>query len=760
MQTSINGTIKKIIYSNEENGYFVAVLEDDTKIVGHYISSSHEDLVDSEVFLKGEFSESKYGKQFNFEFFEIKQEPILFFFEKVIKGIGKVMASRLLKEFSKEELEKILDENPRKLLSITGISEKKIVQISKSWNKFKNIKDLSLFLLPFGVTQLTIINIYQTLKEIDDLVNVIKKNPYILTMVNGIGFKKCDEIAMKLEFDENSTIRYRACIYYVIQSFAYEKGDSLISYPKLFELVSKEIKEFDKMLFDGVISKMVEAKKVVMFGDDKLTTKELFEAEKYVFDFLSQSREMEYKPLNINLSKVLKKAKFELSEKQKEVLKIINNGVNLLAITGYAGSGKSTISKLILNLLEKKYDREDIVCVALSGIASQRIYDLTGYNSSTIQSLLVRYQEKEKFDFKVLLIDECSMINSEIFYAIFKKVTKDMKIILIGDDGQLPPIGAGNLFANFIHSDMLKVIKLDKIFRQSPKQAITFIANEIRNGRDVNIKDNYDDFLFIPQEIKEYFKLKNELSKEEFKTLRDENNQKILEEIEEIIRVYKEELDELKSKREYQKFISLFQIISPMKNYTLGVENLNKVAQNILNPLRGVAFNAKTYQFRTKDKVLHTKNLNMEVKFISNGKEESEEVRILNGMIGIIDYIDLDDKNIIVYYPNDDIYVEYSFKEANELLELAYAITIHKSQGMEYENLVFPLTFSHYNMLSRELIYTAITRAKKMLYLVGEKRALDVGIKRESGHKRETVFRVLLERGCLKENYNDSSQYL
>jgi exodeoxyribonuclease V alpha subunit len=743
---SLNGKITKIIYSNEENGYFVAVLEDDTKIVGHYISSSHEDLVDSEVFLQGEYSESKYGKQFNFEFLEIKQEPILFFFEKVIKGVGKIIANRLLKEFSKEELEKILDENPKKLLSITGISEKNIIKISKSWSKFKNIKELSLFLLPFGVTQLTIINIYQTLKEIDDLVNILKKNPYILTTVNGIGFKKCDEIAMKLGFDENSPIRYRACIYYVIQSFAYEEGDSLISYPTLFELVSNEIQNFDKLLFDGVISKMIEAKKLVMFGNDKLTIKELYEAEKYVFDFLNESQESEYQPLNSDLSKFLKSSEFELSDKQKDVLKIINNGVNLVAVTGYAGSGKSTVSKLILNLLENKYSRKDIVCVALSGIASQRIYDVTGYKSSTIQSLLVKYQEKEEFDFKVLLIDECSMINSEIFYAIFKKVSKDMKIILIGDDGQLPPIGAGNLFANFIHSNLLRVIKLDIIFRQSPKQAITFIANEIRNGRNVELKEEYDDFLFISQEIKEYFKLKNELSKDELKTIRDENNQKILEEIEEIVTLYKEKLDELKSKREYKKFISLFQIISPMKNYLLGVENLNKVAQNILNPLRGVAFNAKTYQFRIKDKVLHTKNINMEVKSVDkDGKEESDEARILNGMIGMIDYIDLSDKNIIVYYPNDDIYVDYSFKEANELLELAYAITIHKSQGMEYENLVFPLTFSHYNMLSRELIYTAITRAKKMLYLVGEKRALDVGIKRESGHKRETVFKVLLE---------------
>jgi len=728
----------------------VGVLEDNTKICGVCIENEVDNLVGEEIELIGDWATHKtYGIQFEFESLSLNQNELLFFFSKIVKGLGKTLAKKILDRYTEDEIYDILDNNPKELLKIQGIKEKKLAQIVNSWNKYKHLRELSKFLGELELSVNLINKIYQELGEIENLAQKIQTNPYILTKVSGIGFKRADIIAQKLGIEKENIFRIETGILYVIDEFFNNEGNSSIEKEKLIE-ISKELLEVDESLIQKQIEQLILKELLKNLPNEKITTPFYFHIEKKIIEFFEFRKNIKFNKITSNLDKFLEEKEayfgFRLSKEQKEALSFINEGTSTLLLIGYAGTGKSTSSKALLSLLNEVFSYNDIFCVALSGIAAQRIYDTTGYSSSTIQSLLVKYKEKDFLPYKVILLDEASMVNSLTFYQLIKKISDESIFIIVGDDGQLPPIGAGEVFKDLIEFDLAKKVKLTKIYRQNQNQAIALIANEIRKAKVPEYKNDFKDFKFIDISIKNYYKLKNKLTQKELNKLRWENNQKILAKIIEISSNYILKYINLINQKQISKALTLIQIITPIKAGILGVENLNKELQILFNK-QEISFEGKIYNFKLGDKVLHTKNENMKVQTLYNYKnkiDEFDELRIFNGMLGLIIKIDKENEQLIVLYPNDEVIVFYDFSEVDNLLSLAYALTIHKTQGMEYNSIIIPMSLSHYIMLNSKLLYTAITRAKKMCYIIGESQAFESGAKRLEITQRSTVIKDLL----------------
>ena len=751
----LSGVIKKVLYKNEETKYIIAVLENNQKICGAYFDTDIEKIVGEEVILKGNWiTHKKYGVQFEFDTLELKEAEIFFFLTKIVKGVGKKFAHDLLEKYTEEELVEILNERPQDLLDFKGIKEKKLQMIVTSWQKFKHLRDLGSFLAKFGVTSNLITKIYSSLGEIDDLIGKIKTNPYILINIKGIGFKRADEIAKSLGIDPRSEFRIMACLNYTLREFCDNNGNSSIDKFHLYKLLDDSLRfHNEELLYEQAISKMLVDEDLFVTSENRYALSILYYAEKRILDFFQRRKDEKNRKIIATFDEYLVKKQetlgFQLSPEQKKAVELINNGDKTLFLIGYAGTGKSTSSRAILELLEETMSYDDIMTIALSGIASQRIADTTGYNSSTIQSLLMKHKEKDFFPYKAILLDEASMVNSVTFYQIVSKIDDDTIFIIVGDDGQLPAIGAGNVLADAIKYELAPICKLTKIYRQSENQAIAVIANDIRKGEIPAYKEEYEDFKFVDVSISNYYSQKNSVSSNDFADLRGENSEYILNNILNISSSYIEKYYEYIKKKKISKALTLFQVITPMKAGTLGVDNLNIQLQKLFNHTKGKAFASKIYEYKLTDKVIHIKNENMKAQTMSMYKSASTdflERRVYNGQLGLIIKLDFDEEKCIVLYPNDDMVVFYDFDNVYALLSLAYCLTIHKTQGMEYENALIPMSFSHYIMHNTKLLYTAITRAKKMCFIVGEEEAFKSACKKLEITIRESVINDLLSK--------------
>jgi exodeoxyribonuclease V alpha subunit len=758
----LSGVIKKVLYKNEETKYIIAVLENNQKICGAYFDTDIEKIVGEEVILKGNWTtHKKYGVQFEFDTLELKEAEIFFFLTKIVKGVGKKFAHELLEKYTEEELVEILNEKPQELLDFKGIKEKKLQTIVSSWQKFKHLRELGSFLAKFGVTSNLITKIYASLGEIDNLIEKIKANPYILINIKGIGFKRADEIAKSLGIDPQSEFRIMACLNYTLREFCDNNGNSSIDKFHLYKLLDDSLRfHNEELLYEQAISKMLVDEDIFVTSENRYALSMLYYAEKRILDFFQRRKDEKNRKIIATFDEYLVKKQetlgFELSPEQKKAVELINNGDKTLFLIGYAGTGKSTSSRAILELLEETMSYDDIITIALSGIASQRIADTTGYNSSTIQSLLMKHKEKDFFPYKAILLDEASMVNSVTFYQIVSKIDDDTIFIIVGDDGQLPAIGAGNVLADSIKYQLAPICKLTKIYRQSENQAIAVIANDIRKGEIPAYKEEYEDFKFVDVSISNYYSQKNSVSSNDFADLRGENSEYILNNILNISSSYIEKYYEYIKKKKISKALILFQVITPMKAGILGVDNLNIQLQKLFNHTKGKAFTSKIYEYKLTDKVIHIKNENMKAQTMSmykSGSTDFLERRVYNGQLGLIIKLDFDEEKCIVLYPNDDMVVFYDFDNVHSLLSLAYCLTIHKTQGMEYENALIPMSFSHYIMHNTKLLYTAITRAKKMCFIVGEEEAFKSACKKLEITIRESVINDLLSK---KESKNIS----
>ncbi len=753
----LSGVLKKVLYFNEETNYTIGVLENNQKFCGQYFDTHLEKLEGEEILMSGNWiTHKKYGVQFEFTTLQIKEAELFFFLTKIVKGVGKKTAKDLLKQFTEEELIKILNEKPARLLECKGIKEKKLTTIVSSWNKFKHLRELGTFLGKFGVTSNLINKIYSHFGEVENLIEKIQNNPYILISIKGIGFKRADEIALSLGIDKQSDFRVLACINHTLKEHCDNNGNSSIHKDILYKLLDDTLhfNNEQHILYEKNITTLVANEEIYQTTKDRYAPSMLYFAEKNILNFFqNRANKPISKPIIKNFDTYIENKEktlgFTLSDEQKKAVQVINEGHSCLFLIGYAGTGKSTSSRAILELLEEKFSYNDIICTALSGIAAQRISETTGYESTTIQSMLMKQEQKDSdyFDYKVILMDEASMVNSVTFYKIISKLHDNTIFIIVGDDGQLPAIGAGNILGDAIKFNLCPIVKLTKIYRQNENQAIAVIANEIRQGNVPLYDEEYEDFKFIDVSLSNHYALKNSSSSNEYSDLRTQNSMQILNNILNIASTYIAPFYEHIKNKEITQALTLFQVITPMKSGVLGVENINIHMQKLFNHSKGKPLKTKLYEYKLSDKVIHIKNENMQAQTMHMYKSNSTEFiekRVFNGQLGLIIKIDFEQEKTIILYPNDDMVVFYDFDVMDNLLSLAYCLTIHKTQGMEYNTALIPMSFSHYIMHNTKLLYTAITRAKKMCYVVGEQDAFKSGCKKLEITKRESVINDLL----------------
>ncbi|VAY87362.1 RecD-like DNA helicase YrrC [hydrothermal vent metagenome] len=755
-EVKLSGTLKKVLYQNDENKYCIAVLSNGQKVCGVYFDTNLKALEGEEILLTGLWeTHKKYGVQFAFTSLVIKEAEIFFFLTKIVKGVGQKLAKELLKKYTEDELCEILDNRPSELLNMAGIKDKKLTTIVTNWNKFKHLRELGSFLGQYGVTSNLINKIFQEFKDTDNLIEKITKNPYLLIKIKGIGFKKADEIGQAIGIDKYSTFRIGACINFVLNEYCNNNGNSSIHKDKLYALCDNNLNFQDENeLYEEVLIKILSSQEIYQTTKNRYAPSILWNAEKKILDFFQTRSKLNptkhiVKDFETYIQKKESTFGFVLSDEQIKAVKLINNGANTVSLVGYAGTGKSTSSRAILELLEEIVSYNEIKCMALSGIASQRISDTTGYQSATIQSEIIKIQnsDQEYFDYKVILLDEASMINSVTFYQIISKIHPDCIFIIVGDDGQLPAIGAGDILADIIKFKLSPICKLTKIYRQNELQAIATIANEIRKGKVPIYTSTYEDFKFIDVGISNYYAQKAILSEHEISILRNKNNINILNTIINTAGSYLKNTYDLIKNKQIAKALTLFQVITPLKHGTLGVENLNINLQRLFNNTKSKAYKSKTYEYKITDKIIHTKNENMKTQSMNEYKKGSidfVEKRIFNGQLGMIIKLDFENSKAIVLYPNDNMVVFYDFNTLDYLISLAYCLTIHKTQGMEYNTALIPMTFSHFIMHNTKLLYTAITRAKKMCFVIGEKEAFESACKKKEITNRETIINDII----------------
>ena len=733
--------VKRTSYLNSDNGYVVLKGENSRRLVTAvgYLPEALDGgkLTGAEFELDGQWEMSKFGRQFAFSTARLITNQLFYFLAKVVKGLGDKLAQRLLDHYGEKKLLSILENEPEKLLEFKGIKEKKLKLIKSSWEKQKNLRALSEFLLPHGITPNLLVRIFNTFG--DEAGKKIRENPYSLTEIRGVGFKTADIIARKLGLPFTSVHRVEAAVHHLLLEAGDQDGHTYLLpetlYHQLSELLDDEKKKFETTTFEQVIRTMQVEDKLVIDNGRRIALKAFHYMESFLETFFHNQSKERFKPLaelekvNHFINEQQQRLGFTLAPEQRRIITMIGTGKRrLYALSGYAGTGKSTIAKTILDFLSQHYcDRKEIICCAFTGMAAARIRKLTGYKAYTIHSLL-KYQGDNRFEFnrerplpyKVILLDEAGMVNSQIFYRLALAIAKKSLFIMVGDPAQLPPIGAGNVFADILGKSYLANTSLNQIFRQSEDSVLVHFANIIRKGElPPDYDRHYKDFIFMREDIPNYFQLKKELPEKELREIRGACNERIRQLILELAAKAVKRL----------KFPTWdFQVLTPVRRGPLGTEVLNHQLQEVFNPQSRCQTERFGTIFKVDDKVVHLQNKDMECAYYRQGFSPSQSAewrrqRIFNGFVGIIKEIDLDNELFYVVYPGP-LVVRYNFDHIRDIIDLAYCLTVHKAQGSQYKYVAIPLSNSHFMMLNNKWFYTAITRAEKKVYLIGQQFAL------------------------------------
>lgn len=712
----IDGSIEEVIFRNEDNGYTVAVLshiENGTEIYTTIVGTLSEAKVGQCLHLEGEFTNTKYGEQFSFTNSQIIYPNNLQGIKKylssgLIKGVGPVTAGLIVDRFKTDTLT-IIEYTPERLAEIPGISKKKAEKISQTFNEIKVMQNSVIFLQNYNISINTAIKIYNFYKE--KTIDLVKTNPYRLVEdIDGIGFLTADNIAKNMGIASNSHFRIRAGLIHCLNENSNKNGNTFLYKDMLIEQTSKILnleKDQELTKFIEVLDNMGYDKTITMFkskgSEIVMLTKYYFTessvAQKLTLLNLTSKEETNVFDEQIKLFEQRNKIIFD--EQQRQSIKnSIKSGVSV--ITGGPGTGKTTIIKCILNILEQ--ERYKVLLLAPTGRASKRLSESTGKEAKTIHRALeinfkgdnktFVYNETNTLNVDCVIVDEVSMVDIILMNSLLKALPRDCKLILVGDKDQLPSVGAGNVLGDILASGIIKISYLTKIFRQSEKSLIITNAHLINNGEMPIVDNSSNDFFFE--------------SHEDSLKIRDS-----------VINLVTKRLPKFANTK-----ASKIQVLAPLKAGISGVTSLNESLQQQINPLtygkNQIVIGQTT--FREGDKVMQTSN-NYDLLWTRKiGLLNEEGSGVFNGDIGYITRIYPGSNETDVLF-EDGRLCRYQRTDLSEL-SLAYAITIHKSQGSEFDVVVIPIISGPMLILTRNLIYTAITRAKKIVVLVGDKKNL------------------------------------
>lgn len=704
----LSGIVERITYCNEQNGFSVIKIKskgfsDLVTVVGNLATVN----VGSVLRVKGEWKyDSKYGKQFSVVDYRETVPATITGIEKylgsgLIKGIGPVYARKIVKHF-KEDTLRVIEESADYLINVDGIGPKRVEMVKKAWQEQKEIKNVMLFLQSYGVSAAYAVKIFKAYGN--ESIKIVKNNPYRLADdIWGIGFKTADKIARQLGFAKNSYERCRSGIIYVLNELANE-GHCFALRNQLLAEVEKVL-ELEESLIHSALGKMEEEKSIIL---EELDEKDAIYLPPFFFSETGTAKRIieinagqkTLSPGNIEniITGIQREFNIRYDPIQLDAIKIAAAS-KFVVLTGGPGTGKTTTILAIIRILQKMGKR--VLLAAPTGRAAKKMSETTGMEAKTIHRLLEYkpsggYQKNSENPLKcdVLILDEASMIDIILMYNLLKAVPDEAAVILVGDVDQLPSVGAGNVLKDIIDSNTVNVIELKRIFRQAMGSSIITNAHRINKGQMPVLKGKKDnDFFFIEEE----------------------DPQKIAETIKMLC------IRRLPGYYKVNPFEDI-QVLCPMQRGEIGAQNLNLLLQEGLNP-GDISIKYGGAVFRLHDKVMQVKN--------------NYDKNVFNGDIGIISKIDLEEKKLTIRFDGHE--VDYDASELDEVV-LAYATTVHKSQGSEYQIVVAPIAMQHYIMLQRNLLYTCVTRAKKVFVLVGTKKAIGIAVSNNSIRKRNTLL--------------------
>lgn len=708
---TIEGIVETVVFRNDDNGYTICKLRCDKEVVTivgtiPFINESQEYSV------QGEWTvHPKFGKQFKIESIHEIIPTTTSGIEKylasgVIEGIGKVTAKKIV-EFFGEDTIKILDSNIEKLEEIPGIGKKRINTIMKSYLEQRVTKDIIIFFQSYGITVNMAMKIYKKFGV--NCINIVKDNPYILTeYISGIGFRTADSIAKSLGIEKDSLFRIKSGVIYIINEFC-AIGNTFIPMDRLrdkgMKLLEINSEKFDEGVYELIIDGKIKVE--VVDNIDAVYSMSYLYLEMSVTRKIVELATTNYDKLSLNVNEKIKdfesKANIKLANSQKEAIEgAFFNGIEV--ITGGPGTGKTTIINCIVSIFESLGLK--VFMAAPTGRAAKRMAEATGREAKTIHRLLEigSYSEEEVDEIEnetsaiecdVLIVDEASMVDISLMNALLKAMQVGTRLIIVGDVDQLPSVGPGNVLRDIIESDAVKVVRLNEIFRQGQESMIVQNAHLINEGKMPILNTKNSDFYLERAADSEVM-------------------------LEKIIGLVKTRLPKFNVEWDSVRDI---QVLSPMRKGIMGIDNLNIQLQQVLNPKSKDKdeVEIKDMIFRVGDKVMQIKN-NYTLKWSKNNSSE-EGKGVFNGDVGYITEISEDEDKITVCFEDDKI-VEYEESDLDEIT-LAYAVTIHKSQGSEFPVVIMPMFMGPPLLMNRNLLYTGITRAKKLVVLVGNSKVVE-----------------------------------
>lgn len=731
MRIEIDCTVSDIVYKNPDNGYVICEVKSPDEgtffAVGYMPTVSEGETVR----LTGDWvTHHEYGEQFKVELYETVMPTegtaiIKYLSSGIIKGVREATAKKLYEAFG-DDVFNVLATDPQRIATVKGIGIDRANLMCYSFNEQRSVQNIVMFLQQYNITANTAIKIHKIFGN--DSVNVIKKNPYMLaSAVDGVSFKIADNIAYNLGLPKNSPQRIACAVTYILRDAAYTNGHTYMPKTLFMEHIVYML-DITETEAENAIAELIANRDIIydrVDNEDVLYLYSFYNDEKYIANRIkSMSESGSQYAVSFSLAEE-ETAEFEeennvtLARNQREAVITALTG-NCMILTGGPGTGKTTTLNAIISIL--KGLNLKVALAAPTGRAAKRMSQVTGHEAKTVHRLLgaqvmgnshtFSRDEENPLEQDIIILDEVSMIDTSLMASFLRAVKPGGRIILSGDDDQLPSVGAGNVLHDMIESGVIPVVKLTDIFRQSEESLIIVNAHKINNGELPELKERTKDFFFMrrntPQEVAE--------------TVTD---------------LYCNRLP----KSYGVKAISDIQVLTPTKKGITGTVELNKMLQLSINP---PSQEKKEYKygdtvFREGDKVMQTRN-NYDMEYYAENGEKG--MGIYNGDMGIIDSIHKEEKYMIISFDDGKI-IEYPFTDLDEI-ELAYAITVHKSQGSEFPYVLMPMAMYMPMLMTRNLFYTAITRAKSMVILVGNEKIVEKMTYNESYTKRFTGLKERL----------------